>query len=67
MEESQGHEGKFGRGEGQVGRVTKYPTIPFRVRVFRTELVATHSCFPEKGTKELGPHVRCPGGKGEIG
>lgn len=30
MEESQGHEGKFGRGEGQVGRVTKYPTIPFR-------------------------------------
>lgn len=34
MEESQGHEGKFVRGEGQVGRVekpkTKKLTIPFQ-------------------------------------
>lgn len=29
MEESQGHEGKFVRGEGQVGRVKKIPNNPF--------------------------------------
>lgn len=27
MEESQGHEGKFVRGEGQVGQVKKYPAL----------------------------------------
>lgn len=73
MEESQGHEGEFVRGEGQVGRVEKPKTKtqktnnPFPIRVSWAEAIAVHSCLPEKGKKDCGPRAHHTQGKGGTG